>query len=82
MKLEQLFDNLWNQYIVESPASKEIYNLFVANGEKVINDHIAIRTFDDKRVGVKALGEFFEALGYEERGEYHFAIKNYCIITT
>ena len=75
MKLEQLFDNLWTQYIVESPVSKEIYDLFVANGENVVNDHIAIRTFDDKRVGVDALGKFFAALGYEEKGEYHFEIK-------
>jgi hypothetical protein len=75
MKLQQLLDNLWTQYIVESPASKEIHDLFIGANEKVVNDHIAIRTFDDKRVGVKALGKFFEDLGYEERGEYHFAIK-------
>lgn len=75
MKLEQLLNNLWNQYVKESPASLEIYNLFVNAGEKVVNDHIALRTYDDPRVGVKALGKFFEDLGYKECGEYHFDVK-------
>ncbi len=75
MKLEQLLGNLWTQYVEESPASQQIHDLFVKAGEKVENDHIALRTFDDPRVGVKALGRFFEDLGYEERGEYHFAVK-------
>lgn len=75
MELNNLFDKLWTQYVVESPASQKIYDLFVAAGETVLNDHIAIRTFNDKRVGVDALGKFFENLGYEARGEYHFAIK-------
>jgi len=75
MTLEQLFDNLWTQYTVESPDAKEIYDLFVAHGEIVVNDHIAIRTFDDARVNIKVLGRFFEDLGYKECGEYNFAVK-------
>ena len=75
MQLQQLLDNLWTQYVEESPASQEIYNLFTKAGEVVENDHIALRTFNDSRVGVKHLGKFFEDLGYEERGEYHFELK-------
>ena len=75
MKLENLLENLWSQYVQESPASQQIYDLFTQAGEKVENDHIALRTFDDPRVGVNALGKFFENLGYEERGEYHFELK-------
>lgn len=75
MQLEQLFSHLWQQYISESPASGQIYDLFTGIGEKVANDHIAIRTFDDPRVNVDALGKFFKDLGYEEKGEYQFAVK-------
>ncbi len=49
--------------------------MFVANDEIVVNDHIAIRTFNDKRVNVNVLGRFFEDLGYKECGEYNFSVK-------
>lgn len=75
MQLQQLLDNLWTQYVQESPASLEIYNLFTKAGENVVNDHIALRTFNNPLINVKKLGKFFEDLGYEERGEYTFAIK-------
>jgi hypothetical protein len=75
MKLEQLLSKLWQQYVHESPQALEIYNLFIKQGEQVINDHIAFRTFDDPRVNVERLGKFFEALGYEAKGEYQFPVK-------
>lgn len=75
VKLEQLLANLWSQYVKESPDSLNIYKLFGEHGENVVNDHIALRTFDDPRVNIKKLGSFFEELGYEERGEYYFNIK-------
>lgn len=75
MKLEQLFDNLWNQYIVESPDSKKVYDLLVAEGEDVINDHIAFRTFSDCVVDKDHLEKFWLALGYEIKGEYKFETK-------
>lgn len=75
MQLQNLLDNLWAQYVKESPASLEIYNLFTQAGEHVANDHIALRTFDDARINVQHLGKFFEDLGYEARGEYHFEVK-------
>lgn len=75
MQLEQLFDKLWQQYVSESPASGRIYNLISETGERIVNDHIAFRTFDDPRINVEALGRFFKDLGYEEKGEYQFAVK-------
>lgn len=75
MELKQLFNNLWQQYVVESPASGQIYDLITSTGEKIVNDHVAFRTFDDSRVNINVLGKFFEDLGYEARGEYHFAVK-------
>jgi hypothetical protein len=75
MQLDTLFDKLWQQYIHESPDSGKIYNLLVGAGEEIINDHVAFRTFDDPRINVAVLGQFFKDLGYEEEGEYRFAVK-------
>ena len=75
MQLEDLFNKLWQQYISESPDSGKIHSLLSGAGEEIVNDHVAFRTFDDPRVNVEALGKFFKALGYEEKGEYKFAIK-------
>ncbi|MCF6765687.1 DUF1338 domain-containing protein [Thiotrichales bacterium 19S3-7] len=73
--LNQLFDHLWRQYISESPEAEKIHQLFIKQGETVINDHIAIRTFNDPRVNVEHLASFFKQLGYEEKGQYDFAKK-------
>ena len=75
MELGNILDKLWVQYTHESPLSLEVYNLFKARGEDVVNDHVAFRTFDDPRINVDHLAKFFIALGYEERGEYHFEVK-------
>lgn len=73
--LNTLLNNLWDQYITDSPQAKEIHQLFINQGEDVINDHIAIRTFDDPRINVEHLSQFFNALGYEEKGQYDFKVK-------
>lgn len=74
-KIDQIFAKLWEQYTAESPEALTIYNLFMAQGEQVVNDHVAFRTFDDPRLNVDTLGAFFESLGYEARGEYEFKLK-------
>ncbi|MCF6807996.1 DUF1338 domain-containing protein [Thiotrichales bacterium 19S9-12] len=75
LTLDELFNHLWQQYISDSPQAAQIHQLFIDQGEEVINDHIAIRTFDDSRVNVEHLASFFKHLGYEEKGQYTFDIK-------
>ena len=75
MQLNKLFDSLWQQYVSENPQTQKIHDLFVNNGEVVVNDHVAFRTFDDARVNVATLGKLFENLGYKMCGEYEFTAK-------
>lgn len=75
MQLDDIFSQLWQQYITDSPEVAKIYQLFVDRGEMVINDHIALRTFDDPRVNVDKLGQFFIDLGYQAKGNYFFKVK-------
>jgi len=75
MKSKKLFDQLWQQYASENPSAERIHQLFSSHGERVINDHVAFRTFDDSRVNVDVLARPFLALGYREMGTYHFETK-------
>ena len=76
MILEKLFDQLWSDYITQNPAAKKVYDLFTNEGEKVLNDHIAFRTFDDSRVNIDVLARKFIENGYEEKGQYEFEEKH------
>lgn len=75
MSYKTIFDRLWDGYITQNPATKKVYDLFISEGETVINDHIAFRTFDHSSVNVERLSQVFLKCGYEERGRYHFEQK-------
>lgn len=75
MSLETLLDKMWVDYCELNPAAKRIHDIFVAEGETVINDHIALRTFNHPRLGIESLAKQFKKYGYEEKGEYTFVEK-------
>jgi len=75
MNKEQILNKLWDVYTTQNPSVKKVYNLFVDEGEEVLNDHIAFRTFDDPRINIDVLARPFLAAGYEEKGDYHFEAK-------
>ena len=75
MKTETIFEKLWEQYIAENHGAGQIHNLFVDKGERVVNDHVAFRTFDDPRVNIDMLAKPFLEAGYIPAGEYHFEVK-------
>jgi len=74
-KAKKIFDKLWASYIRLNPEVKRVYDLFVSEGETVVNDHIAFRTFEDPRVNLDVFAKPFVEAGYEYRGEYHFEQK-------
>jgi hypothetical protein len=76
MSLEQIFEQLWQDYTTQNPSAYSIYTLFSERGEKVQNDHIAFRTFNDMRMGIKVLAEPFLERGYKPVGQYQFIQKN------
>ena len=75
MTMDQIFEKLWKEYTQRTPSAQKIKNLFINNGNEVFNDHIAIRTFDDKRINIEVLATPFLEAGYEECGDYHFEKK-------
>ena len=76
MNPDNLFDRLWNDYIAQNPSAGKIHELFVNEGENVVNDHIAFRTIDRPEINVDVLAFPFVSRGYVEKGEYYFKEKH------
>ena len=75
METAMIFERFWNRFSTENPHAKRIYDLFSARGEKVVHDHIALRTFDDPRMNIEVISKVFTENGYEARGNYEFRVK-------
>lgn len=75
MNKDQLLSKLWEQYIAITPSAEKIHALLAEKGEVIENDHIAIRTYDDKRVDISVLEKPFLKAGYEPKGDYVFESK-------
>ncbi|MFP5386442.1 MAG: DUF1338 domain-containing protein [Bacteriovoracia bacterium] len=73
--LPELLDKMWEDYININPLAKKIRDLLTAEGETILNDHIALRTFNHPRVSVDVLARPFLESGYEYKGDYHFPEK-------
>jgi hypothetical protein len=74
-QLQKLLDKMWLDYTQLNPAAKKIHDLFVQEGEKVLNDHVAYRTFNHKKLGIQSLAQHFEKYGYKAKGDYVFKEK-------
>lgn len=73
---DTLFQNLWDNYREVTPSAEEIHRLLGGTqGSEIINDHIALRTFNLEKVNLDKLASHFLKLGYKEGQEYHFEAK-------
>jgi len=74
--LIQLLDRLWTTYRQRVTHADRYCELITQRGGTVVNDHIAFRSFATPTLGqpsgIRALARLFEALGYQQQGEYEF----------
>jgi hypothetical protein len=75
LELKTMLHQMWIDYCALNPAAKRIYDLFTDEGETVLNDHIALRTFNHPRLGLSSLAKVFEQKGYVKKDEYFFKEK-------
>lgn len=75
METEKIFNRFWVPYSTQNPSAKNIYDLFTAQGEKIVHDHIALRTFNDPRMNIDVIARIFTDNGYEAKGTYEFKAK-------
>jgi hypothetical protein len=75
MKLEQFLERGWSEYAKITPDAPRIHSLLSHRGERVINDHVALRTFGIEGLGRLELGKIFEQWGYARREDFEFPEK-------
>jgi hypothetical protein len=69
MTLEEFLSQAWTRYVDLTPDALVIHKLLEERGEKILNDHIAFRTFNLKGIGRLDLGRIFENWGYKRAKE-------------
>ena len=48
--LTGLLDKMWSDYVEINPLAQKVYDLLTNDGEHILNDHIALRTFNHPRL--------------------------------
>ncbi len=73
---DALFEALWKNYCKVTPSAVKVHGLLDdTQGGAIVNDHIALRTFNTDKLNLDKLAAHFLNLGYSEGGEYHFEAK-------
>lgn len=72
--MNRFFDEMWQDYLELNPDAQKIVALFSAQNQ-VVNDHIALRTFNLPAVAMDKLAKPLLANGYVEAGNYEFINK-------
>lgn len=76
MQLDEFFDHLWQDYTRIAPGVKEIHDAVLARGEdRIVNDHVAFRTYDQSPISLSQLEGHILALGYRRFAPYEFKEK-------
>jgi Domain of unknown function (DUF1338) len=72
----ELLDALWRDYVAQAPQADKIHHLLAERGERIRNDHVALRTFGAPGIELANLARPFERLGWHARDEYRFDDKH------
>ncbi len=76
LTIEQLLDAMWQDYLALTPDAKPIHQLFAnLNQGMVVNDHIALRTFNLDKVSLDKIAKPFLDAGYQAVDDYQFPAK-------
>ena len=74
-KLTRLFDEMWVDYLEMTPLAGKVVKILENEEQKIVNDHIALRTVDLQNVNIDVLEKKFLEYGMTCEGEYHFPEK-------
>ena len=76
LTIQQLLDAMWQDYLALTPDAKPIHQLFAGQNQGVVvNDHIALRTFDLDKVALEKIARPFLEAGYQSVDDYQFPAK-------
>lgn len=68
MPTRELLEKLWKDYAAMNKQAGVIHKALEARGEKVINDHVAFRTFNHPKVNIDVMAAPFLQCGYQFKG--------------
>lgn len=74
--IDSHFAAMWQVYTDINPDAKRIHQLFSKDNKQVINDHVALRTYDLAPIKIEALAKTFIQNGYVAKDEYVFENKH------
>ena len=75
MTITDFFEHLWQDYVQMTPQANAIANALIDQGETVLNDHVAFRTFNIGHLRLENLEPLILELGYTRFEPYHFSAK-------
>jgi hypothetical protein len=75
MELGSFWSALWRDYATIAPTAASIKRDLLDAGERVVDDHVAFRTFDRGPLSVDALEALIVSVGYVRDGTYFFERK-------
>ena len=75
MSVQTVLEHMWQDYLLLNPEAQRVVDTLLAEGESIVNDHIALRTFNVGVVSLEECAKPFLAMGYEEKDEYFFEAK-------
>jgi len=75
MRIETVLENMWQDYLLLNPEAQRVVDTLLSEGESIVNDHIALRTFNVGSVALDECAKPFLAMGYEEKDTYFFDAK-------
>jgi len=75
MNLTDFFDTVWENYSTINNDVNRIKKAFEDDGNEVINDHIAFRTFGHEKCDIAYFSKFIKQLGYKKVENYEFIDK-------
>lgn len=73
--INALLSKMWTDYVELNPQAQKIVELIESKGDKVINDHIALRTYNNPRINIDMISKPLLASGYVHKGDYTFEEK-------
>ena len=69
-------NDFWEDYVVVCPDAGKIHSLLHSLGEPVVNDHIALRTFNRTPITRNEISQYFIERGYQQGENYSFPEKS------
>lgn len=73
--IQRLLEKMWVDYVSINPLAQKVYDLLIKGEKEIVNDHIALRTFNHPRLGVDVIAKPFIEAGYKYSGDYQFPEK-------